>query len=508
MGKLLLPLILVGTGIGLVIVSVVFGFVVVPNIIDGKIKEEVRIVEGTETWDKWVEAPYPVYLRFFIFNFTNPTAIEDGEKPNLVEIGPYVYRERRVKVDIELDTDTETVAYRQPIDFFFEPELSKMKIGDEEIQLSPEDRFNVPNLPFLAISTSLYQRKIGPAAQLIVDYLVQSGESFVKQDVSVTEFIWDGFDINPMYGLILSALPEDERPPEFNEDKFAFYRYKNNSDDGAYVVRTGVSNSQNFGRIVTWENSSALNWWHAPPVRDEDPLSTPPENDKYCNMINGTDGSVFPPFLTEESLIRIFVTDICRSIVFEHKGEEEHLGVKGLKFGFPMSFYEDPHDNQDNYCFCSQPEGDINGVCTTGLIRIFPCKNGAPIVTSSPHFRHADPVFLDRITGLNPTDEHDTVAILEPNTGLLLKISKKVQISLEVQDFGDGFFQHFAGIQYTLLPVFWANEYVEMDQTNVDDLKGKLLTPMKAVTITKWVLIGVGALVACGGLGILVKRKM
>ena len=117
---------------------------------------------------------------------------------------------------------------------------------------------------------------------------------------------------------------------------------------------------------------------------------------------------------------------------------------------------------------------------------------GAPIVTSSPHFRHSDPVFLTHLEGLNPTEEHDTLAILEPvcykshlikfscpillmfktdqrpknstiifhfqNTGLLLKVSKKVQISLEVQDFGNGFFPHFAGIDYKLLPVFWANE--------------------------------------------------
>ncbi len=39
MGKLVLPGVLVGIGVVLVILSAIVGFVVVPNIIDGKIEE-------------------------------------------------------------------------------------------------------------------------------------------------------------------------------------------------------------------------------------------------------------------------------------------------------------------------------------------------------------------------------------------------------------------------------------------------------------------------------------
>ncbi len=46
-----------------------------------------------------------------------------------------------------------------------------------------------------------------------------------------------------------------------------------------------------------------------------------------------------------------------------------------------------------------------------------------------------------------------------------------------------------------------------MDQPNVDDLKGKLLTPIKIVTIAKWVIIGVGALLVAGGVGVFIARK-
>jgi hypothetical protein len=91
----------------------------------------------------------------------------------------------------------------------------------------------------------------------------------------------------------------------------------------------------------------------------------------------GTDGSVFQPFLTEETQIRIFVTDICRSIVFEYVAEEEHLGINGFRFAFPQAFYDEPAVNEDNYCFCSPPADGLEDSCTEGLIRIFGCKNGS-----------------------------------------------------------------------------------------------------------------------------------
>jgi hypothetical protein len=39
-----------------------------------------------------METPYPVYLKFYVFHVVNPKAIENGEKPILEEMGPYVYR--------------------------------------------------------------------------------------------------------------------------------------------------------------------------------------------------------------------------------------------------------------------------------------------------------------------------------------------------------------------------------------------------------------------------------
>lgn len=50
------------------------------------------LVNGTTKWESWREVPVPVFLRLTLFNVTNPAEVKKGGKPNLVELGPYVYQ--------------------------------------------------------------------------------------------------------------------------------------------------------------------------------------------------------------------------------------------------------------------------------------------------------------------------------------------------------------------------------------------------------------------------------
>lgn len=40
------------------------------------------------------------------------------------------------------------------------------------------------------------------------------------------------------------------------------------------------------------------------------------QENSTCNIIRGTDSTIFPPSLTKDSLIYIFVPDICGYILF------------------------------------------------------------------------------------------------------------------------------------------------------------------------------------------------
>ena len=83
-------------GVVLLVLGILFGWVILPAVIDSKIKQEVKIEEGNLIYENWVDIPIPMYLKAYLFNLTNP---EDflGEgaswnaKPKFKEFGPYVY---------------------------------------------------------------------------------------------------------------------------------------------------------------------------------------------------------------------------------------------------------------------------------------------------------------------------------------------------------------------------------------------------------------------------------
>ena len=49
--------------------------------------------------------PVPIYMAFNMYHVENPDEIVNGAKPNLTEIGPFVYRETREKKDVNESSD-------------------------------------------------------------------------------------------------------------------------------------------------------------------------------------------------------------------------------------------------------------------------------------------------------------------------------------------------------------------------------------------------------------------
>ena len=55
-------------------------------------------------------------------------------------------------------------------------------------------------------------------------------------------------------------------------------------------------------------------------------------DEKTCNRIHGTDGSLFPPHVKENQIFHIFNKDICRSLPIEYKETVQHFGMDTLRF--------------------------------------------------------------------------------------------------------------------------------------------------------------------------------
>jgi hypothetical protein len=115
-----LPGAAVAVGILLIILAAVLA-VVFPNLIDLVLDKELAIREGGHSYKWWKEPPVEPHMKVYIYNVTNADEfLNNGEKPTLQELGPYVYKQHWEKVDIKFN-DNATVTYKVKKTFIFVP---------------------------------------------------------------------------------------------------------------------------------------------------------------------------------------------------------------------------------------------------------------------------------------------------------------------------------------------------------------------------------------------------
>ena len=99
--------------------------------------------QGSVLYDLWRNAPVPMTIEFYIFDLVNEKEFRNGEKPHLVQRGPFVYRyndrnvrfflhflfdsfsfrEKRTKEDVRFYPNG-TISYRESRNFSFDRQRS------------------------------------------------------------------------------------------------------------------------------------------------------------------------------------------------------------------------------------------------------------------------------------------------------------------------------------------------------------------------------------------------
>lgn len=69
------------------------------------------------------------------------------------------------------------------------------------------------------------------------------------------------------------------------------------------MVKTGKDNLNDFARTISWNGKASLGMW----------------GDEKCDKIDGSDGTLFPPFATTSSVLKGFSPDFCRSVTHTFK---------------------------------------------------------------------------------------------------------------------------------------------------------------------------------------------
>ncbi|XP_068429658.1 lysosome membrane protein 2c isoform X2 [Clinocottus analis] len=411
--------------------------------------QEIVLKNGTDTFEAWENPPAPIYMQFYFLNLTNPLEVLDGDRPAVIEIGPYTYREYRPMEQVDFQDNGTKVAAVNNKTYIFQRNMSR---GPES------DLIRTVNIPAMTVMEQFKDHSI--IANLISSYMKSTGEGLFTTR-TVGELLWGYED-----GLLkaLQILQPDL------DDVFGLFYKSNGSSDGEYVFFTGQENYKDFARVDTWNGDSKLSWW----TSDE------------CNKINGTNGASFHPIITKDETLYMFSSDLCRSLYVLFEEEVTVKGIPGYRFSPPSMVFANNTVNPANAGFCVPAENCLG----SGVLNVSPCKQGAPIIMSSPHFYQADEKYIQGVFGMSPQKElHQTLIDINPLTGLIIQAAKRLQVNVQVEKIPR--FDQTGNVGTVIFPVVYLNESVVIDDASARKLHS-ILVEQNVVVNVPFMLIGLG----------------
>ena len=105
---------------------------------------------------------------------------------------------------------------------------------------------------------------------------------------------------------------------------------------------------------------------------------------------------------------------MLRSIEMSYEDFYEVEGIPVYRFSPVDNIFFSLHHNKKNKCFCLSPEKPEK--CNfIGILDLFSCSSGAPLILSNPHFRRSSEVIGKSVVGLSPEERlHQSYTEIEP----------------------------------------------------------------------------------------------
>lgn len=323
-------------------------------------------------------------MDIYFFNWTNPQDFKNTKiKPKFVEVGPYVFLEKRHKTNIEFKENDTRISFNNVKTWFFDEDQS---IG------SLDDIIVGPN--FVSSVLAHQTRNSNIVIKKALNMVLNRYGSFSKIS-SVRKWLFDGYK-DPL-------LKMGQMFHFTDMEKFAWFLNKNGSEvsEGNYTMKSGVLDQTHMGELVSWNGQ--------------------PRTQNFpgdCGIIKGSTGDSWPLDMTSNKGITIFSPDMGRFFDLNTLEERNIFNIEGI------AFMSDNNTLPGAKCFCKP-----NEICKQGVT--FAGSNGdIPLYLSFPHFYSADLSFGEAVDGMSPNEsKHRFEFVLEPHLGVPLKVNAAFQLN-------------------------------------------------------------------------------
>ncbi|CAF0930952.1 unnamed protein product [Adineta ricciae] len=444
-------------------------------IIKKAVKKESQLKQGTVVYKLWRDSPVPYYISIYIFDLINEVDFLNGAKPQLIERGPFVYKEQRTKTDIRIYPNG-TISYRELRNYTFD----RSKSSDDETY-----NITTVNVVYMTLVNYLLTQNVLSPVRSLIGLLLSTIEKPIMKR-TVKEYLWGYRD--PILGALKDKFPSLVT----NDQVSVFASAVDEAQYETYLINNGVGFDANhterihdLGKIERFNFSTSLSIW----------------SNQYANMINGTDSTIWHPDVSKDELVYSFMNDICRSVHLRFNQTHKNIfNIDVYRFTLPDDIFANSSDNE-GFCTNISTSDKIKPLkcLPSGLFSLTPCLHLSgsavsiplPIIGSNPHFLATDQTVQDAILGLKPDDtQHRSYMELEPITGIVMNGSRRMQFNINVVN--DSKIGAIARIQPVVYPMIWVNEHAEIDQPNANMFHKKVAVPLAVLAVLKYSFFAMG----------------
>ncbi|XP_062546346.1 protein peste-like [Armigeres subalbatus] len=405
------------------------------DILDAIIVKEKVLTPTSRTFKLWRRPTVPIKWTFTLFNWTNAEAYlaNEATKPAFSEVGPFLYSEILEKIDARFNTKNSTISFRRRS--YFTPDVL---LDGNLLEQS------VTNINVVALTAANRGNSGGYGPARGISFALYNLEQNVLVTQRASELLFDGYP-EPMIQEMLHVLEATPQYGQEVDDRFSWFRAMNGSKKfhGFFNMDSGKEDASRYGLIRQWNYRDRATIGH-----------------ESCATYEGFAGELFPTKIRSDQVLRVFLMELCRAVVFEFDREEEILGVVGYRFVANERTVDDVC-NKDKQLL---PRGAIN---------ITDCRDGAPFYASFPHFYAADGFYGSGIEGMNPDGaRHQSFITIEPKSGTVLRSSIRLQINALLQRYGGIALYQDAPRSY--VPLLWYSKSFDLPQEEIVKLRSLL----------------------------------